>query len=203
VVLYENPDRVEGPIVVGFHDGHVEVLPREQAAALLGFDAGAAPSDLPPPWPDPSSLQYRRDPAVLASQNNVWRIIQGLFGHTNENRGFLPVDVVRLMLTQDIPVESFINPRGDTTPPRAGLNQFEQAEWVLRHGDYSLLPTGGRIRATSIPGQVALAWENPAELKGGIYLAFADGRVEFREMRWAVETIRRSFAWLQQWEASR
>jgi hypothetical protein len=110
---------------------------------------------------------------------------------------------VRLMLSQDIPIETFINPRGDTAPPPAGLNQFEQAEWVFRHGDYTLLPTGGRIRATSIPGQVALAWENPAELKGGIYLAFADGRVEFREMRWAIETIKRSLAWVAQWEARR
>jgi hypothetical protein len=129
-------------------------------------------------------------------------IVDGMWGHANENRGFFPVDVVRLMLSQDLPAETFVNPRSDGAVP-SGLNRFEQAEWVLRHGDYQLLPTNARMRGTSIPGQVAVAWENPAELKGGIYLAFGDGRVEFREMRWAVETIRRSFAWLELWEARR
>jgi hypothetical protein len=203
VVLYENPDRVEGPIVVGFLDGHVSVLPRAEAAALIGFGANAAPADPPPPWPDPNSPEYRRDPAVLASRDNLYRIVEGMWRHANNNRGFFPVDVVRLMLSQNVPAETFVNPRGDGGALPAGLDRFQQAEWVLRHGDYQLLPTAGRMRGTSIPPQVAIAWENPAELKGGIYLAFADGRVEFREMRWAVETIRRSFAWLELWEARR
>jgi hypothetical protein len=202
VVLYENPDRVEGPIVVGFLDGHVSVLPRDQAAALIGFDANAASADPPPPWPDPASPEYRRDPTVVASRENLYRIFEGLWRHANSNRGFFPVDVVRLMLSQNVPAETVVNPRGDGALP-AGLDRFQQAEWVLRHGDYQLLPTGDRIRGTSIPEQVAIAWENPAELKGGIYLAVADGRVEFRELRWAVETIRRSFAWLELWQSRR
>jgi prepilin-type processing-associated H-X9-DG protein len=31
-------------------------------------------------------------------------------------------------------------------------------------------------------------------MKGGINILFADGRAEFRDMRWAAETIRRARA---------
>ena len=47
----------------------------------------------------------------------------------------------------------------------------------------------GRGFNYATPSEVAIAYENPADMKDGINLLFADGRVEFREMRWAADEI--------------
>ena len=47
----------------------------------------------------------------------------------------------------------------------------------------------------STPLDVAVVAENPGDMDGGINFVYTDGRVEFREMRWAIETIRRAAAW--------
>lgn len=70
-------------------------------------------------------------------------------------------------------------------------------------GQSRAAPTVRRRRAGRVvhglnyatPSNVAIAYENPAEMKDGINLLFADGHVEFREMRWAAETVRRSLAY--------
>ena len=45
-IVYDRPARVAGRIGVGFADGHVELLDRADAAALLGFD-DVPPADAP------------------------------------------------------------------------------------------------------------------------------------------------------------
>jgi prepilin-type processing-associated H-X9-DG protein len=188
-LAYENPARMEGPIHVLFGDGHVALLERAAAAHLIGFDP-APPSD-PPVFPDPASPELRPDEDVLASQRNLLQLGRALHMHANENRGVLPPTLGRAYETQDIALSTFVNRRGDTAAP-VGLSRDEAVAWVNASSDYVYIGTG---RNYATPSEVAIAYENPAEMSGGINLLFADGRVEFREMRWAVETIRRSVAW--------
>ena len=190
-LAYENPRKVVGPINVAFADGHVELIPREDAAALLGFDP-AAPSEPAPPPPDPRTPPYLPDPEVMASRDNLFTIGRAMQVFANEQRGNLPADLARLFETQDLTASHFLNPRDDTAPPPAGLGREELGQWVSRFGDYAYLGSG---RSYSTPSDIAVAYEHPGEMAGGINILFADGRVEFREMRWAAETIRRSAAW--------
>jgi hypothetical protein len=187
-MIYENPSKVAGAIVVAFTDGHVEVVPREAAAELIGFDP-APPANPAPPPPDPTAPPYRPDPEVVASRNNLFALWRALGMSANENRGNFPLDWARAFESQDLTLNQFLNPRDDTTPPPPDLTREEQAEWILRNSDY-VYAGAGRNYAT--PSDIAIAWENPSEMDGGINLLLADGRIEFREMRWAVETIRRS-----------
>ena len=39
------------------------------------------------------------------------------------------------------------------------------------------------------PASAVLAYENPAAMKDGVLILFADTHVEFRDLRWAIETI--------------
>jgi prepilin-type processing-associated H-X9-DG protein len=190
---YENPRRVPGAIYVLFGDQHVERMERAAAAALLGFDP--APPAVTPTFPDPSSPAFRKDPAVVASAANLRTIGQALFRYSNYNRGTFPRDFGRLYETQQfepdpLALATFINPRGDTLLP-TGLTEEEKIAWAARSTDYTYVCARRRY---ALGGDDVLAYENPAELKGGINLLFADGRVEFRELRWAIDTIQASLA---------
>ena len=59
--------------------------------------------------------------------------------------------------------------------------------------DYVYLP-GPRLN--SVPPDAVIVYENPAEMDGGINLLFPDGHVEFRDVRWAIDTIKRTEAWI-------
>jgi prepilin-type processing-associated H-X9-DG protein len=110
--------------------------------------------------------------------------------HANENRGVMPPDAGTIVVTQGVDPGLFVNPRGDSPQPPAGMTPQEAMDWVNAQSDYVYR---GGVRY-SAPRDTVIAYENPAEMKDGINILFADGRVEFREMRWAVETIRRSRA---------
>lgn len=189
-LAYDNPSRVAGAINVLFNDGHVEQLERAAAAALIGFDP--APPAQPPTFIDPFDPAYRPDRRAAQSRANLYTLGRALQMHANENRGRLPFYLARVYETQDVPLETFVNPRGDTPLPPADLTDTEKLAWVSRLTDYGYSGAGGGYW---MPSDVVIAYENPSEMKDGIFLLFADGRVEFREMRWAIDTIRRSIAW--------
>jgi prepilin-type processing-associated H-X9-DG protein len=169
-------------------------MERGAAAELIGFDP-ALPAD-PPVFHDPMSPECRPDEDVLASRDNLLRLGRALHAHANENRGLFPEHLGRAYQTQDLPLSVFANPRGDARVPE-GLSRDEAIAWVTEGSDYLYLPS--TTRGYAMPPDIAIAYENPAEMNGGINLLFADGRVEFREMRWAVETTRRSAAWMRLW----
>jgi hypothetical protein len=189
-LAYENLDRVIGGISILRADGSVAYYERAEAAALLGL--GDAPPADPPRIADPAWYNLPRDPAVFSSQANMRKIAQALLLHANENKGRYPVDLGTVVLTQNIGAEAFVNPRdGSAPPPPEGMTREEAAAWVNANSGYVYL---GARRSMSMPVDMVLAYEDPRHRRDGINLLFPDGRVEFREIRWARETIARTAA---------
>jgi hypothetical protein len=187
VIAYENPDRVWGDVHVLFNDGHVGRLSRVDAAALIGFP-DAPPTNAPLPRDPATEPSCVRDPHVVESRSNLIDLARALFNYANDNKGTYPSDPGTVFDTGGMELATFVNPRGDTELP-VGLSHEEQMAWVNAATDYVYL---GRRKRASMDGDVVLAFENPAEMRGGINILFNDGRVEFREMRWAIETLRRA-----------
>ena len=187
IIAYENPDRVHGPINVLFGDGHVELLERAVAAERIGFP-DAPPSDPPPlpPAADDPACEHR-DLNVAPSAGNLRDIAVALQLYGNENKGVYPVNLGTLFSVSRLGLDTFINPRGNTSAPSPDLSPEQQIAWVNASTDYSY------IRGRNVnPGDTVVAYENPSEMKDGINILFNDGHVEFREMRWAIETLRRA-----------
>ena len=185
-LVYENPRRVPGAIHVLFGDMHLELLGRAEAAALIGFDP--APPAQPPAFPPAPAA----DPAVVASGANLHALGVAIADFARYRHGRFPADFGVVYEVEDVPLPTFVNPRGDTTIP-PGMTEAQKTAWAARSTDYQML--GGRFY---IPNDLPIAWENPAEMKSGINLLFPDGRVEFREMRWAIESIESARAWQAQ-----
>lgn len=189
ILAYENPDRVTGDIDVLYGDAHVGTLTRAQLAQRLGTPVGN-PTQAPPAGG--TAMNAAPDPQVLASAANLSAIGQAMvqYAQTQTRNGDpFPADLATLVSTSStLTASTFINPRepNPTTPPT--LTRAQLAEWVAAHSDYVYVAAHKRL--SSSPNAL-LAYENPAGMKGGLLMLFADGRVEFREMRWALETIAR------------
>ncbi|HYO10797.1 MAG TPA: malectin domain-containing carbohydrate-binding protein [Tepidisphaeraceae bacterium] len=177
ILVYENPDTTPSDNLNALYaDGHVGVVARADLVALVGGSA-TAPPEKPRPW------QTAIDPKVAASAQNLRDMGEALQIYANENKGKFAPDFATLLLTQDLEASVFINPRGATAAPPAGTRE-EQAAWANATTDYRFPAAGKSESAVDV-----VAYENPAEMRDGINILFADGRVEFREMRWALETI--------------
>jgi prepilin-type processing-associated H-X9-DG protein len=170
-------------------------MDRAEAGRLIGFDPAVGP-DAPPDHTH--SPECRPDPAVTWSAQNLRALGQMAQRFSNEDRGRLPRDLGTLYAASDGDPALLVNPRGATPPPPAGLTREQKALYADAGSDYVYVGRGLNYTA---PAEVVIAYENPAEMKDGINLLFADGRVEFREMRWAAEAIRRSMTYPRGWWA--
>jgi hypothetical protein len=193
-LAYENPDRVAGQqIVVLFADAHVEYLDRADAAARIGF--ADAPPTHAPATQDPLDPALRADPRVFDSQANLRAIGKAMLMYSNDHKGTYPatpgpLNYYRGTYTGLAP-QTFANPRGTTAPPPADLSTEAGVAWIDASRDYVYLGAGKR---SSSPADTLLAFENPAEMTTGLNFLFADFHTEFREYRWALETIARAGA---------
>ena len=181
-IAYDNPDLVSGSINILFGDGHVAEYTRSDAAVLLGVPIG--PPTHPPGAPSPTGPL---DPSIVESLLNLR--IMGLAGvYYSEFHEFrLPPDMGALAAFSDLDPSVFVDPRGSSPPPPAGLRTWQlQEDWINSTTDY--LYVGAQKRDLGQP-EMLIAFENPASMSVGIGMTFSDARVEFREMRWAVETI--------------
>jgi hypothetical protein len=183
-LAYENPDRVAGDIFVLFGDAHVEVLGRAQAAALLGFPPGE-PSDPPPPRPTPPAP----DPDVSHSALNLRQVSFAVNDYVYTRHLSFPADlgVAYASFQPRVEASSFVNPRTNDTPPPDNWTTEQKAAWIRASTGYLYL-VGGK-RSYEVGPDDVVVHENPAGMTGGINLLFGDGRVEFRETRWAQETL--------------
>jgi prepilin-type processing-associated H-X9-DG protein len=177
---YENPDRVPGDTLgVLYADGHVADVPRSEVLARYGGSA-TGPTVVRP-------LDTVTDAKVNASATNLREISKWLGIWANEHKGVYPPDLGSLYY--DVPVDRFINPRGATPPPPSTWTDEQKIAWINASTDYLYL--AANQRQTSAYSQTVIAYENPADLPGGVVLLFGDGRVEFRETRWALEAVAR------------
>jgi hypothetical protein len=180
-LAYENPDRVPGETLgVLFTDGHVGDVPRSDVLTRYGGSA-AGPTIVRP-------RDTVADAKVNASAQNLRDLGQALQFWGNEHRGVNPPDLGSLYY-YNMPPDRFVNPRGSTTPPPSDWTDQQKIAWINASNDYLYLAASQR--QTQARFQLVTAYENPADLSGGILLLFGDGRVEFREMRWALEAVAR------------
>jgi hypothetical protein len=182
-VAYENPDRVPGErLNVMYADGRIADVARADVLARYG-GSPTGPTIARP-------LDAVADAKVSASRQNLLRIGQALNSYQSVNRGAFPPDFGTLYESGFLTTaETFANPRGPTPPPSATASDAEKVAWINASTDYVFRAAGRRSFAYA--GEDVVAYENPADMPFGINLLFGDGRVEFREMRWALESIAR------------
>jgi hypothetical protein len=188
IMAYENPDRVTGDIDVLFGDEHVGTLTRAQLSQDLGMPVGDPTHAPPPAVSEPGGTP---DPMVLASAAHlsaVGQLLEQYAADQPRNFNRFPPDLATLVANSDATASTFVNPREPNPVQPPTLTRDQLPAWVTGHSDYVYV--GAHKRASS-PADTLLAYENPAAMKGGLLMLFADGRVEFREMRWALETIAR------------
>ncbi|HEV7301051.1 MAG TPA: carbohydrate-binding protein [Tepidisphaeraceae bacterium] len=183
VAAYENPARVAGDISVLFSDGHVELLARADAAARIGFDL-----NVPPTGGAPFRTTLRPDPHYQQNVANLNQIGRSLLTFANQNRQTYPL-TAGLLVHTGATAATFHDPRGETPAPPAGMTTDETRAYIDASTDYRFLAGGLSAGQSS---NMVLAYEDPARFTDGIYSLFANGRSEFREHRWAMETLRRS-----------
>jgi hypothetical protein len=150
-------------------------------AALIAQFGGAA---VAPPEPADRPMQTGTDPHVVAGFLNLAGLRQPLLNYANNNRGRLPLDLGLLYPFYVNDPNVFRNPRGATPPAPAGMTTDQTRAWINAQSDYVYLGAGRGFSAAPV-----LMYESPAEMELGINILFNDGRVEFREMSWALETI--------------
>ena len=184
VVAYDNPVTAPGESLnVLYADGHVGLRPRSEIVALYGGPAASPAPAFVRPGPLPT------DARVHASASNLRTIGQKLLLYSNDFKGRMPPDLGTLYLATNVAPETFLNPRLNPAPPPAGLTREETAAWINANADYTF--RGGGRPISRFDADDVVAYETIDGLSGGINLLFGDGRVEFREMRWALESIGR------------
>jgi prepilin-type processing-associated H-X9-DG protein len=185
IVVYENPDTTPfDNLNALFGDGHVAVVTREKIVALFGGSPVAPPEPQRP-------LQAGGDSKIVTSQQNLRDFAEAVRIYANEHRGRFPLTRGLLLPGYDLTADDFLNPRTATPAPPAGMSDDEIRAWIDSSTDYLYLGAGRRDYRTPV-----IAYENPAEMSLGVNLLFSDGHVEFREMRWALETIASAKAYM-------
>lgn len=180
VMAYENPALVAGGLNVLFFDGHVEFLSRQAAGQII---------PLPPtePPPVPPVIAPPMNPKVLQSMSNLSAIGEAMLYYANDNKGRTPVTLGGLHQYIDISADKFFNPRGTVPPMPAGLTREQASDWIDGRTDYLLIASSQRW-TFKLPDEI-LVCENPVGMADGVAVLRADGRVEYVEMRWAMEYL--------------
>jgi hypothetical protein len=188
IVAFDNPSRVASDTLsVLYADAHVGRLPRAEIVAQFGG------SPTPPP-PAPRPLDVPASPTLSPSKQHLADIASALQSYNSANRGRYPNDLGSLV--GYVNPAAFVNPRGNTPAPPANMTPEQTAGWLNAQTDY--VYTGSNRRLLQPLGQTPLLYENPAKFGAadGIWVLFYDLHWEFRDIRWARETIARprSFA---------
>jgi hypothetical protein len=188
ILAYENPDRVTGDIDVLYADSHVGTLTRAQLSQILGVPIGDPTHAPPARVPGPGCVP---DPQIMASAANLfvlgYDVLQYGQSQTRNSNNF-PPDLSTLAAASGATAATFVNPREPNPVQPPTLTRDQTPAWVAAHSDYVYVGAHKRLSSSA---NTLVAYENPAGMKGGLLMLFADGRVEFREMRWALETIAR------------
>ena len=110
--------------------------------------------------------------------------------YSNNNKGRYPVDLGTLFDQNYITdIHVFINPRGTTQPPPDSASKADKVAWIDASSDYLFEWPGQR---TGLPPWKFLLSENPAQMADGLDQLNGSGAVDFRETRWATETLRQT-----------
>jgi hypothetical protein len=184
IVIYENPARVPGNLDVLYGDGSVGSVTREQLATLVpgSMDHVVAPI-IPPIAPQKVDLK------IAQSAIQLQQIMQAIEYYSLDFQNVFPPDLGTVFADEEISLNDFVDPRGSTIVP-PGLSTDQAVAFINSSTDYIYL--GKNMRGFTATADSVIAYENPADNAGGILILFGDGRVEFRETRWALETIARA-----------
>jgi prepilin-type processing-associated H-X9-DG protein len=121
--------------------------------------------------------------------SNQRQIAMACLLYCNEHKGQMPPDLGTLILTEEITVDSFICPSGNTVvPPEVMAGKPEGiAKWVSENADYVYL---GKGKTSDMGAEQVLAYEKD-EHHGtdGMNIVFGDGSVQFIPMAHARELI--------------
>ena len=191
-IAYENPARTPGRINVAYADGHVAILARADAAALLGFP-DAPPTD----GPSPREPVVATDPLVDAVHEDLREIARQLRRSADIRTGVFPADLGRIVeLYSYIDPAVFVSPRTDTAVPGdwASMSPQGRADWVNANSDYAynaaLRRDGG---GDGIDGESVLAFEKLDKIVRGPTnaqsVAMGYGNAERHELPYARQLV--------------
>ena len=182
ILVYENPSRVIGNINVLYGDGSTGTITRDQLAVMVPGSLDHVTMPTIPTYPAQTV-----DPAIVQSAVQLEAISTAILAYQLDNQFRYPADLGTILANENITINNFVDPRRNTVVP-VGLTDDQAVAFVDSSTDYIYL--GNKAKFNS-PADTVLAYENPADNANGILFLFADGRVEFRETQWALETIAR------------
>jgi prepilin-type processing-associated H-X9-DG protein len=137
----------------------------------------------------PSLNRARETANRVKCASNERQIGQAILLYSNDHKGEYPPDLGTLILTQDITLEVFICPSGDTSlPADPKITPEQMVAWVNAHGDY--VYAGKGLNNNTTPADRVVVYEKLDDHAGdGINMLYGDGHVEFQLMEDAKKLI--------------
>jgi len=141
----------------------------------------------------PSFNKAREQANRVKSASNMRQIGLAMMIYADENRGKFPPDLGTLITTQEIGMEVFVNPSGNTQMPQLSGGPADTqtiVNWVNGESDYVYLAAG--LSNVIGPDVVVLHDKDGAHGGEGRNLLFGDGHVEFHRKDSAIREIQKS-----------
>jgi len=137
----------------------------------------------------PSLYRARETANRVKCASNLRQIAMACMLYQKEHNGRMPPDLGTLILTEEITLDAFICPSGDTSIPQSVMAGKPEgmAAWVTQNADYVYL---GRGKVGAMKAGDVLAYDKDEHHgKDGMNMVFGDGRVRFVSMAKARELI--------------
>jgi hypothetical protein len=108
--------------------------------------------------------------------------------YANENRGVFPPDLGTLLVTQDLISDYFVCYRTDDTRAEGPTTQAVASQLIARSGHLSYVYCGAGMNA-NVPSSSVIAYEPLSNHGDGLWVAYADTKVEWLDAKRARKVL--------------
>jgi prepilin-type processing-associated H-X9-DG protein len=145
----------------------------------------------------PSLNRARETANRIKCAQNMHMIGMNILLYSNDNHGNFPPDLGTLAVNSNLPAAAYICPDDPVQAP-ANLPPDQLAAWVNEHSSYIYL---GKGLTTAADPTTLVLYEKPRDHRDGSNMLFADGHVEFQNLRLALPSIERRRQQIQSQQA--
>ena len=129
----------------------------------------------------PSLGTTRHDPRMRCA-SNLRSIAQAVQLYANENRGRFPPDAATLLLTQDLAANEFVCYRTNDTAAYGPTPEAAAAQLTAAAGHLSYVYCGAGMN-DKVPASAVIAYEPLSNHGDGLWVAYADTKVEWLDAK--------------------